>query len=313
MKKTIIFILLFLLATIAAYFGFIKNNPISTVNAPSPSPELATFSNSYVVGYEGDFQNIAYQFSYPKDKFSLKSKVTLPSLVTIENLSNNQINTVSFFYNGAAGFPSAKDFWENQYKSQCPDCLPSLNNFSYKTNDVATYSNITDEWIIFAQTPGFVIAHLKKPVDESLKIIQSLQVSSSKSSMPEFVSIKVYFANNKIKPEKTCKEVVPVERQIITTPKIATAALELLFAGPTQDESDSGYTSSLPPGSDLNSLSIDSNDNAHADFNSLTESGGGSCSMAMRVAQIKQTLLQFPTIKSITLSIDGQTQPIFQP
>jgi spore germination protein GerM len=35
--------------------------------------------------------------------------------------------------------------------------------------------------------------------------------------------------------------------------------------------------------------------------------------MAMRVAQIRQTLLQFPTVKNITLSIEGQTEPIFQP
>jgi hypothetical protein len=310
-KKILILVLFILAAIVAVYYGFVKKSPILTVNAPTSI--LETFSNSYVVGYEGDFKNITYRFSYPKDKFSLKSKVTFPSLVTIKNLSNEQINTVSFFYNGAAGFPSAKDFWDNQYETQCPDCLISPNSLSYPTNDMATYSNSTDEWVIFAQTPGFVIAHLKKPSAEALKIVQSLQVSASKASMPEFASVKVYFANDKIKPVKNCKEVVFIERQITVTPKVATAALELLFSGPTQDEEDSGYISEIPIGSDLNSVSIDSDGNAHADFNSLTESGGGSCSMAMRVAQIRQTLLQFPTVKNVTLSIEGQTEPIFQP
>jgi hypothetical protein len=310
-KKFFIFVLFLLVAAVSVYYGFVKKSPILTVNAPTSI--LDTFSNSYVVGYEGDFQKVAYQFSYPKDKFLLESKVTSSFLVTIKNLSTEQVDTVSFFYNGAAGFPSAKELWDNQYKPQCPDCSISPDNFSYPTNDMVTYSNSTDEWVIFAQTPGFIIAHMKQPTNEVLKILQSLQVSASKTSIPEFVSVKVYFANDKIKPIKSCKEVVSVERQIMATPKVATAALELLLSGPTQDEEDSGYTSAIPVGSDLNSVSVDSSGNAHADFNLLTESGGGSCSMAMRVAQIRQTLFQFPTVKSVTLSIDGQTEPIFQP
>ena len=50
-----------------------------------------------------------------------------------------------------------------------------------------------------------------------------------------------------------------------------------------------------------------------SDFNNLTESGGGSCSMASRYAQIENTLKQFPTVSSVKLSINGRTGDIFQP
>ena len=310
-KKILIFLLLLAVVVIAVYYGFVKKNLTLPVNTPTLG--LDVFSNSYIVGYEGDFQNITYQFLYPKDKFSLKSKVTSPSIVTAKNLSNGDSNTISFFYNGAAGFSSAKELWEVQYKSQCNDCFKIVNALSYSTNNIATYANATDEWIIFAQTPGFVIAHLKKPVKDVLKIIESLTVTSQKTEgQPEFSEIKIYFANDKIKPVTDCKEIVAVKRTILKTPKIATAAMELLFDGPSEQEKAEGYVTNIPKGSEINSLSIKGG-TTYADFNEITESGGGSCSMAMRVTQIKQTLLQFSTINNIILSINGQTEPIFQP
>ena len=308
-KNIVIFSSIAVIAVLAVYFGFIKHPLIKEVSAPTS--QSAQFSNFYVVGYEGDFRSVNYGLYYPADKFLLSSRVIEPSVVKIKDLKSGDVSTVRFFYNGAAGFPSAKELWREQFKSQCPDCIESANDFSYPSNDIATFSDSSDEWIVFSQIPGFVIADIKKPSDNAKQILHSLTVTETKASMPELSSIKTYFADAKT-PANDCKEVIAVERQIIKTPKIATAALETLLDGPTQQEKDSGYTTAIPFGSELNFLSIKDNI-AYADFNQATESGGGSCSMAMRIAQIKQTLLQFPTIKNIVLSINGQTDPIFQP
>jgi len=123
--------------------------------------------------------------------------------------------------------------------------------------------------------------------------------------------VKVYFPTPDSE-QLECNDVVAVERIVLKTVSTGTAALEQLLKGPTTEEKDKGYTTSIPAGSKLNSLVI-VNGEARVDFNAMTESGGGSCSMGVRMAQIRQTLLQFPTVKTISLSINGRTKDIFQP
>ena len=103
-----------------------------------------------------------------------------------------------------------------------------------------------------------------------------------------------------------------VLRTIPKTAGVGKAALEELLKGPTTEEKIGRYNTDIPSGSKLNSLVI-TNGEARADFNAVTESGGGSCSMAARTNQIRRTLLQFPTVKTVVLSIDGRTKDIFQP
>ena len=309
-KKIFIPVIIIILAVIAVYFAFIQRKPAEPVNAPAPTD---FYKDSFVVGYEGDFQKISYSLSYPGNNFSISSMASRPSTVIIRNLKDDSISTIRFFYNGAAGFESATQIWNEQYKSLCPNCVKSSAAFHYQTKDYAVYEDNSDEWIIFSQIPGFVIADLKKPADNTVKILQSLSVSSeSGAAQPELSTINVFFSNDRINPTTDCKSVVPVAKTILKTTRIASAAIETLLDGPSDQEKSEGYSSGIPSGSMLNSLSIN-NGVAYADFNSITESGGGSCSMAMRVSQIKQTLLQFPTIKSVVLSVNGQTEPIFQP
>jgi len=127
----------------------------------------------------------------------------------------------------------------------------------------------------------------------------------------ENMIVKVYFGTPNSQ-QLMCNDVTAVERVISKTTSVGTRALEELFKGPTAEEKNKGYFTSIPVGSKLNSLVV-VNGEARADFNSVTESGGGSCSMAMRGTQIGQTLLQFPTIKTVLISIDGRTKDIFQP
>jgi hypothetical protein len=310
MKNKILYGLLIVFVSFAILGGLIflfKNQK----NFEKNQKNQQEFSNSYITGYEGDFWKITYRFLYPKDKFVIKSKVTLPSKVLIKEISSGKTSSISFFYNDAAGFKSAKELWENQYKSQCPNCLEIKPKFSYPSKDIVAFANLSEEWIIFSQKPGFVIANFKKPSDLLIKILETLEVYQTKTEPPKFLSVKVYFVNSNIK-ENNCKNLTFVERQIIETPKIATAALELLLEGPSQKEMEQGYRSEIPPNSEINSLVI-KDQTAYIDFNSTIESGGGSCSMEARVEQIRQTLFQFPTIKKVVISINQKTEPIFQP
>lgn len=50
------------------------------------------------------------------------------------------------------------------------------------------------------------------------------------------MAVKVYFNNSKLDPEFSCNKVFPVDREIVKTKAVATAALEELLKGPTEDE-----------------------------------------------------------------------------
>jgi spore germination protein GerM len=84
------------------------------------------------------------------------------------------------------------------------------------------------------------------------------------------------------------------------------------FLGYTGDVNN-GYFSAINPGVVLNKLTIE-NGVAKADFNDLLNMNvAGSCRVAMIRAQITQTLKQFPTVKSVVISVNGATDTILQP
>jgi immunoglobulin-like protein involved in spore germination/sporulation and spore germination protein len=82
-------------------------------------------------------------------------------------------------------------------------------------------------------------------------------------------------------------------RTVGLTPKVATAALEELLAGPTEAEHDAGLATDIPPGTKLSSLAI-ANETATAELsNPLDE---------LATAQVVQTLLQFETVARVELA-----------
>ena len=145
--------------------------------------------------------------------------------------------------------------------------------------------------------------------DKDKEFTMSVKIAKSSG---EVIKIEAYFNNNKMDPEISCNKVFAVEREIPKTTAVARVALEQLLTGPTDAEKAQGYFTNIPVGSKLNNILV-INGEAQADFNEATESGGGSCSMAARYAQIEKTLMQFSTITSFRLSINGRTGDIFQP
>lgn len=131
----------------------------------------------------------------------------------------------------------------------------------------------------------------------------------------ETMKVKVFFNNNKMDPEVSCNKVFPVEREIPKTESTGSASLLELFKGPTEEEKNAGFFTSINDGVRLQTLMIGMDSGiARADFNEQLQAGvGGSCKVSAIRAQITETLKQFSTIKSVEISINGRTEDILQP
>jgi germination protein M len=104
---------------------------------------------------------------------------------------------------------------------------------------------------------------------------------------------------------------VPILREVPKTPAIGTAAMNALLAGPTASESAGQVISTaVPAGSRLLGLVIE-NGVATVDLSSEYESGGGSMSISVRLAQVVYTLTQFPTVQTVLFEIEGRPVTVF--
>src|SRR6187549_1151763 len=121
--------------------------------------------------------------------------------------------------------------------------------------------------------------------------------SSTSSGTATRVSYEVWFTRG--------ESLFVVRRDEPSTPRIATAAMESLLSGPSSREQAAAVGSQIPAGSQLLGLTIEDGV-ATVDLTSEFESGGGSASMNMRIAQVVYTLTQFPTVKGVLFQLDGQ-------
>lgn len=127
------------------------------------------------------------------------------------------------------------------------------------------------------------------------------------------LTVKVYFPNINMGSTDDCSLVYPLNREIPYTQATGRASLNELFKGVTDDEKEDGYYTNLNTGIEIQSLTIQ-NGIAKADFNQrLQEMVGGSCKTTSVRSQIEKTLLQFSTVETVQISIDGQVEDILQP
>ena len=126
----------------------------------------------------------------------------------------------------------------------------------------------------------------------------------------EWTPVDLYFSPQELGHD--CSETVAVSRRIPKTPAIGRAALEELLAGPTDEERrDFGVTTSIPRGVTVRSLVIRGSV-AHADFDRTIEAGG-SCRVAAIRANLTRTLMQFPAIQRVVISVEGDVEEALQP
>ncbi|MEX2090909.1 MAG: Gmad2 immunoglobulin-like domain-containing protein [Candidatus Paceibacterota bacterium] len=176
--------------------------------------------------------------------------------------------------------------------------VPDYGDFDFKIGvPVGATKDLTVEVFEYSAKDGSVINL------DSVKV-QLANMTTSK--------VKVYFSNNKLDPAVSCTKVFPIEREILKTQEVGFVAIFELLRGVLPSESKD-YQPSIPKGTILNSLII-RDGTAYVDFNHVLEmDGGGSCHVQAIRAQITDTLKQFPTVKSVVISINGRTEDILQP
>jgi hypothetical protein len=181
------------------------------------------------------------------------------------------------------------------------------------------------EWMTADFVPFRAILEFSAPKDPSGTLILNRDDPSGQSATKPIeipvtfgstqgMKIKLFFSSLYFDPEsQNCEKVYEVERVIPKTQTVARASLEELLNGTIEEEKSGGYYTSINLGVKLKSVSI-INGVAKADFSSELENGvGGSCRTSAIRAQIAETLKQFPTVKSVIISVEGKTEGILQP
>lgn len=127
--------------------------------------------------------------------------------------------------------------------------------------------------------------------------------TATPSGSAETITLSIYF----IRDEK----VALAHRTLPHTLQVAAAAMQALLAGPTPEEQAAGMSSSIPAGTRYLGVAIGDDKVATVNLSGEFESGGGSVSMATRLAQVVYTLTQFPTIDKVAFALDGQPVEVF--
>jgi Sporulation and spore germination/Immunoglobulin-like domain of bacterial spore germination len=121
--------------------------------------------------------------------------------------------------------------------------------------------------------------------------------ASTSTGVPSLMTYQVWFTRG--------ESLFEVSRTENATPRVGSAAMEALLEGPDPSEQAAAVGSQIPAGTQHLGLTVD-NGVATVDLTSEFESGGGSASMNMRIAQVVYTLTQFPTVKGVLFELDGR-------
>lgn len=124
---------------------------------------------------------------------------------------------------------------------------------------------------------------------------------------------QVYFSKS---GETDCSRVYPLERELKAGEEPISTALINLFFGPTAAERKAGYNSFFSKETDyiLHSVKIRKG-MAYVDIKdirSIMPNASSSCGSAQLLAQIRETLYQFPEINDFRVAIDGDPAPFYE-
>jgi hypothetical protein len=123
----------------------------------------------------------------------------------------------------------------------------------------------------------------------------------------EATDIKIFFGNRKEDPDaQNCGQVYEIARRIPKTTSVAKDSLSELFRGTYATDEDSGYFSEINRDAKINKIAI-MGGIAKVDFSrELIDGIEGSCEKETIKAQITETLKQFPTVKEVEITVDGE-------
>lgn len=159
-------------------------------------------------------------------------------------------------------------------------------------------------------------------------ILSRRSEKGSQADAEKYTVLKIFFSNT-IKDPNTqyCERTYPVERDVsrlsndkrTTLGELSYLALSELLKGPTEAEKGGGYFTSISEGAKVQKIMIDDGI-VTVDFSALggsapggNESIAGSCRVQAIRSQITETIKQFPEIKEVVISVNGNSETILQP
>jgi spore germination protein GerM len=187
-------------------------------------------------------------------------------------------------------------------------------------------------FLLFVASLSGILFWYFKTVEKSMMLLQQAQ-GLIKNTAPEEVAVKIFFGNEKMNPNATdCAAVFPVTRMVKNDLIVRRRAAEELLRGPTPEEIEQGYYSSIPNKEEIiefrekvkketgqtpyegdeikvNSLKATAGELLFIDFSKEMKAyGGGSCRVDAIKAQIGETMNQFPEVGHTIISIEGEPE-----
>ncbi len=106
------------------------------------------------------------------------------------------------------------------------------------------------------------------------------------------------------------EKIVPIARAVPKVARIGAEAVKALLAGPTAPEAADGLGTAVPEETRFRNLVI-ADGVARVDLSKDFESGGGSLSLTLRLAQVTCTLDQFDSVTGVRFLLDGDLVNVF--
>jgi hypothetical protein len=127
-------------------------------------------------------------------------------------------------------------------------------------------------------------------------VVASATATATSSPVPS-TTFEVWFTRS--------DHLFPIPWTVPRTLAVGHAALEALLGGPPSGDVANGLGTQVPPGTRLLGLSI-SGDVATVNLSGAFLSGGSAVSEYTRLGQVVCTISQFPTVKGVSIQLDGR-------
>lgn len=175
--------------------------------------------------------------------------------------------------------------------------------FSFKSKS-AGYGDRSDQMSAQVITPHTIQVYLYS--DEAVNaVIDNSYNEFYQNDNDVAYSVPVFFIDSE-------ENFVEVQRTIDSDPTPIISIHELI-KGLTEEEVNGGLFTSINPATELNSLEV-VDGVAFVDFNEKLDEGVAGSAMVTSIrGQIEKTLLAFPHIDNVIISINGETEEILQP
>lgn len=128
----------------------------------------------------------------------------------------------------------------------------------------------------------------------------------------EAVTVLTFFVHEAYAKEGTCEATESVVRVTTIGGGVYRAALDALLLGPTDAERSRGIVTALPKTTMVRAVAADADGVVTADFDAKLFVGANECTRQAMVAQVSNTLRQFPEVRDVVVTVNGVRSNLLQ-